>query len=61
MSDKLEELQKQLDKANKENKILQEKLDESEKLLVNMGNEIEELYEVVKGLEEERDELKNNN
>ena len=44
MSDKLEELQKQLDKANKENKILQEKLDESEKLLVNMGNEIEELY-----------------
>ena len=61
MSDKLEELQKQLYKANKENKILQEKLDESEKLLVNMGNEIEELYEVVKGLEEERDELKNNN
>lgn len=61
MSDKLEELQKQLDEANKEKKILQEKLNESEKLLVNMGNEIEELYEVVKGLEEERDELKNNN
>ena len=27
------------------------------KLITNMGNELEELYEVIKGLESERDEL----
>lgn len=33
-------------------------LKESQELLTNMGNEINELYEVIKGLEEELDEAK---
>jgi len=38
------------------NTKLQSELEESQKLLTNMGNELEELYEVIKGLEKERDD-----
>jgi len=36
---------------------LQKEHEENLKLITNMGNELEELYEVIKGLESERDEL----
>ena len=37
---------------------LQKEHEENLKLITNMGNELEELYDVIKGLENERDELK---
>ena len=37
---------------------LQKEHEENSKLITDMGNELEELYEVIKGLEIERDELK---
>jgi predicted nucleic acid-binding Zn-ribbon protein len=37
---------------------LQKEHEENSKLITDMGNELEELYEVIKGLESERDELK---
>jgi NTP pyrophosphatase (non-canonical NTP hydrolase) len=39
-----------------ENAKLKQELAEAQKLLTNMGNELEELYEVIKGLEKERDD-----
>ena len=39
-----------------ENAKLKQELGEAQKLLTNMGNELEELYEVIKGLEKERDD-----
>lgn len=48
------------DTKNLEEKVLEleQKLKDLEKLNLDMGNEIDELYDVIKGLEEERDELK---
>lgn len=37
---------------------LQKEHEENLKLITNMGNELEELYDVIKGLEGEREELK---
>ena len=39
-------------------KLKDAELKESQELLTNMGNEINELYDVIKGLEEELDEAK---
>jgi len=52
----IEDQLKSLEAANAE---LKEALDKSQQLVTNMGNELDELYEVIKGLEKERDDAVN--
>ena len=49
-------MEDQLKSMEEENAKLKQELAEAQKLLTNMGNELEELYEVIKGLEKERDD-----
>jgi septal ring factor EnvC (AmiA/AmiB activator) len=49
-------MEDQLKCMEEENAKLKQELEEAQKLLTNMGNELEELYEVIKGLEKERDD-----
>lgn len=49
-------MEDQLKCMEEENAKLKQELAEAQKLLTNMGNELEELYEVIKGLEKERDD-----
>ena len=49
-------MEDQLKSMEEENAKLKQELGEAQKLLTNMGNELEELYEVIKGLEKERND-----
>ena len=49
-------MEDQLKSMEDENAKLKQELAEAQKLLTNMGHELEELYEVIKGLEKERDD-----
>jgi len=49
-------MEDQLKSMEEENAKLKQELAEAQKLLTDMGNELEELYEVIKGLEQERDD-----